>query len=59
MPPPNPDDTLSLQGFKSMHTGGVQFLLGDGSVRFLANSINLTTYRGLGTIAGGEVIGEY
>lgn len=40
----------------SRHPGGVNMLLGDGSVRFIKNSINLPTWRALGTIAGGEVI---
>ena len=40
----------------SRHPGGVNLLLGDGSVRFTKDSINLTIWRGLGTIAGGEVI---
>jgi hypothetical protein len=31
----------------------------DGSVRFIANSISLITWRGLGTRAGGEVLGDY
>ena len=30
-------------------------LLGDGSVRFVKESIDLATWRGLATIAGGEV----
>jgi hypothetical protein len=30
--------------------------MADGSVRFIKDSINVTTYRGLGTRAGGEVI---
>jgi prepilin-type processing-associated H-X9-DG protein len=40
----------------SYHPGGVNALMGDGSVRFIKNSINLLTWWGLGTIAGGEVI---
>jgi len=40
----------------SFHPGGVQLLLADGSVRFLKDTVNLATWRALGTIAGGEVI---
>jgi prepilin-type N-terminal cleavage/methylation domain-containing protein/prepilin-type processing-associated H-X9-DG protein len=40
----------------SMHPGGVNTLLGDGSVRFIKDTINLPTWRALGTVAGGEVI---
>ncbi len=46
--------------FYSTHSAkGAQFLFGDGSVHFLTSSINPPTYQGLGTIAGGEVIGDY
>ncbi|MDR3634952.1 MAG: DUF1559 domain-containing protein [Isosphaeraceae bacterium] len=48
--------TYGQFGFRSMHPGGANFLAGDGSVKWLKESINLTTYRGLGTRAGGEVI---
>ena len=41
---------------RSDHPGGVNTLFGDGSVRFIKNTINWQTWRGLGTIAGGEVI---
>jgi prepilin-type processing-associated H-X9-DG protein len=41
---------------RSHHAGGVNSLFGDGSVRFIKNSINWQTWRGLGTIAGGEVL---
>jgi prepilin-type N-terminal cleavage/methylation domain-containing protein/prepilin-type processing-associated H-X9-DG protein len=40
----------------SNHPGGVNLLLGDGSVRFAKDSINLSTWRALGTRAGGEII---
>jgi prepilin-type N-terminal cleavage/methylation domain-containing protein/prepilin-type processing-associated H-X9-DG protein len=40
----------------SNHPGGVSALFADGSVHFIKNSISGVTWRGLGTIAGGEVI---
>ena len=43
-------------GYGSFHTGGANFLFGDGSVHYLANGINPVTYSALGTRAGGEVI---
>ena len=36
------------RGFKSRHTGGANFALCDGSVRFISQTINLTTYWRLG-----------
>jgi prepilin-type N-terminal cleavage/methylation domain-containing protein/prepilin-type processing-associated H-X9-DG protein len=43
-------------GFKSQHTGGVQFLFGDGSIRFVSDAIPLGTYRALATYNLGEVV---
>jgi prepilin-type processing-associated H-X9-DG protein len=43
----------------SMHTGGANFALGDGSVRFIRESIDMATYRALASRNGGEVIGDY
>jgi prepilin-type N-terminal cleavage/methylation domain-containing protein/prepilin-type processing-associated H-X9-DG protein len=48
--------TYGELGFHSFHAGGANFLFGDGSVKFLKQTINPNTYMGLGTRAGGEVI---
>jgi prepilin-type N-terminal cleavage/methylation domain-containing protein/prepilin-type processing-associated H-X9-DG protein len=40
----------------SRHPGGVNVLMGDGSVRFVKDSVSLATWRALGTRAGGEII---
>ncbi|MCC9609155.1 DUF1559 domain-containing protein [Blastopirellula sp. JC732] len=45
--------------FTSRHAGGAQFTLGDGSVRFVPETIDTTTYLRLGQRNDGEVIGEY
>ncbi len=39
---------------RSRHPGGVNALLGDGSVRFITNTISLTTWQALGSTQGGE-----
>jgi prepilin-type processing-associated H-X9-DG protein len=44
---------------RSFHTNGVNAALADGSVRFFAETINVTVWRALGTRAGGEVIGDF
>jgi len=44
---------------RSLHNGGVNLLLGDGSVRFASELVDLVLWRELSTIGGGEVIGEY
>jgi prepilin-type N-terminal cleavage/methylation domain-containing protein/prepilin-type processing-associated H-X9-DG protein len=44
---------------RSEHSGGVNILLCDGSVHLVSNGINLTTWRGLGTRNGGEVLGDF
>jgi prepilin-type N-terminal cleavage/methylation domain-containing protein/prepilin-type processing-associated H-X9-DG protein len=41
---------------RSMHPGGVNTLLGDGSVRFVKETVQGTVWRALGTVSGGEVV---
>lgn len=48
-----------IRNFISQHEGGAQFLLGDGSVRFVSENVDATLYRNISTIGGGEIIGEY
>ena len=44
----------SAEGFKSRHTGGANFVLGDGSVHFFSQSIDLVNYNRLGAKADGQ-----
>lgn len=46
-------------GHASYHDGGAQFVLADGSVRFLSENIDYATYCYLGDRADGKVIGEF
>jgi prepilin-type N-terminal cleavage/methylation domain-containing protein len=43
----------------SRHPGGVQALRCDGGVQFVKNSIAPGVWSGLGSRAGGEIVGEY
>ncbi len=51
----SPDDS-SYSNSQSNHPGGCNFLMADGSVKFLKSTIAMQTYLGLGTRANGEVI---
>jgi len=52
----NMGDVVAVILARSYHRGGVNALFMDGSVRFVTNSINQTTWRALGTRNGGEAI---
>src|SRR5262249_17295376 len=51
----DPEDVFNTLGFSSLHPGGLQFALADGSVRFIKKDIPRAVYRALATRAGGEV----
>jgi prepilin-type N-terminal cleavage/methylation domain-containing protein/prepilin-type processing-associated H-X9-DG protein len=56
---PLPDHTGSGDGgvrFGSSHTGGINVVLADGSVRFVRYSVSSTTFRYLGERADGQVV---
>lgn len=46
-------------GFKSQHTGGAQFLMCDGAVRFIAENINHDTYQMLGDRWDGNPVSNF
>jgi prepilin-type N-terminal cleavage/methylation domain-containing protein len=64
-----PSGTQHRRGFSSHHTGGVQFLLVDGSVHFISENINHidgsnsgkanATFNNLLSAEDGYVVGEY
>ena len=45
--------------FGSRHTGGAQFVLADGSVRFLSENVDIATYKSLSVMADGLALGEF
>jgi len=49
-------DWINNYSYASRHTGGGQFTMGDGSVRFVSEGIDLFVYRSTGSINGGEVV---
>ncbi|MBA4188110.1 MAG: prepilin-type cleavage/methylation domain-containing protein [Planctomycetaceae bacterium] len=55
----NSSNSQALIGARSYHTGGVNTLLVDGSVRFVSDSVTLSSWRAVATIAGGEVAGNW
>ncbi len=53
---PGAADALAVGGFASYHGGGANFGFGDGSVRFIRQSIDMNVYRRLGHREDGELI---
>jgi prepilin-type processing-associated H-X9-DG protein len=44
---------------RSMHSGGVNAVLGDGSVRFIRDGIDVLTFQRLGNGKDGQVVGDF
>ncbi|MCA9092328.1 MAG: DUF1559 domain-containing protein [Planctomycetaceae bacterium] len=49
----------TFSGFGSPHTGGVHFLIADGQVKFINESIDMGLYQRLGHRADGNLVGEF
>jgi prepilin-type N-terminal cleavage/methylation domain-containing protein/prepilin-type processing-associated H-X9-DG protein len=49
-------DNPCKRAFGSLHTGGMNFVLCDGSVRFVSESVDINLLAAMATIAGGEVV---
>lgn len=55
----SPNSWNTSQAFKSRHSGGGHFCMGDGSVKFISQNINYTTYQALGDRRDGQLVGEF
>jgi hypothetical protein len=53
------DPSQAIRTASSAHPGGVHLLMCDGSGRFMSNSVDLLTWRALGTRNGSELVPEY
>jgi prepilin-type N-terminal cleavage/methylation domain-containing protein/prepilin-type processing-associated H-X9-DG protein len=51
--------SVGYRAARSRHSGGVNLTRADGSVVFVADTVDLATWRALATHNGGEVLGNY
>jgi len=54
--PPNPRDWPNVMSFRSYHPGGANFCMADGSVHFVADTIDHKLYQALSTKNGREAV---
>lgn len=50
---------ISRASLKSMHPGGINVAMADGSVRFLSQNVDMTTFKNLADRDDGQVLGPY
>ena len=50
---------VGYKAARSRHSGGVNVLLADGSVRFVRDSVDVQVWRNAATRAGGEPVGDF
>ena len=55
----HPANWNASHGFKSKHSGGAHFVMVDGAVRFLNQTIDYVTYQKLGERRDGKPLGAY
>ncbi len=53
-----PSNSSMVTAASSAHTNGVNIALMDGSIRFVTRSISVSTWRAVGSMNGGEVLGS-
>ena len=51
-----PTNFSKISGFKSLHPGGANFVMGDGSVRFLNETIDYVTFNVIGSRANDDAV---
>ena len=54
-----PVNTTNSRGIHAAHAGGAYTLLGDGHVKFLSESLDLTTLKNLCSRNDGKTLGEF
>lgn len=58
-PKPAPPPEQQPGGFSSPHTGGAQFLMADGAVKFLSENIVPQVFSNLGNREDGQIVGSF
>ncbi len=53
------ENPMAVGGYSSHHTGGAHFTLGDGSVRFISQNIELTLFQHLANRHDGELVSDF
>ena len=51
-----PNAGIHPEDMSSYHTGGAQFVFADGHVAFIGDSVDVNTFKALGTIVGNETV---